>query len=58
MHIHSGDEAMVKMLLEHGADVDKIDWLNEYTALQLANKDRSCIWNCGMHKKDYSLHTR
>lgn len=34
---------MVEMLLKHGAEVDKIDWLNKFTPLHLAIKEGTLI---------------
>ncbi len=51
--IYSGHERMVNMLLRHGADVNKSDFLNKFTPFHLANKNRGCgvilRWGCGKY---------
>lgn len=45
---------MVEMLLKHGADVNKSDWLNKFTPLQLANKERGCDFFCGKQNPPFT----
>lgn len=53
LYIYLGNEAMVQMLLKHGADVNKGDGRNQFTPLRAANAGRMCDFGdraCGRYR--------